>query len=1764
MALARDLRDEFYPYFAKAEKSFLKTLIRLLDTKEPDQLEWTLVCLAYLFKILKPFLKKDVSVVFDALIPLLNYRNPEHVTNFAAECFSFVARDIKDKEKFLSIILSKLAVQIDDELKQSAILTRGCGQLLFEIVHGVNDQFHSCAELYLRVYFDAFSKIKATQLDLLYDVLSETVTSLMKQISPMHMHTFWNACYQSLELFIQNKTETKNQAINQLLLLMGMALETRDGKFLTNPSGFVTVLLKVIEAPHINEKNLQCISEVVAVLLLSKNLNLTQLDASRISKRVLTLPYPNIFESFVLNCVNYVHFEMLLLPEFLRYLDSEHFSVNALELLAKIISIKAPLVCDGFTLPEKKTYPFRMHSEKCLRKIQKKITSAPENELFLEEPREVLLSTIVYPHIKGVEPTDVMNKINKLTGVCLDALKSNNPEVELENSVNRIKNQQIIFTLSILVESQIQLIRNADGKRSHIKNEISLRKLVEKLLAFCRCENYRYIHALRLLDLIITFEKNQTKGETSAEFNTNLFYDIHKMLSNNLSSRYHIVRRTTAHLFDQFADVVKTADADQSIYSVFFAVESIEPTIHSYREQLLLLQKIEPTSRFLSSLPSQIKYDPLKYLLGSLYVNFKLLWKPVMELIAEYFNELDIEEFWALYKAKIDETTVQQCANAPESDNQIDLDFLQADSCLSSHYTSIWSNEERPADLVNYRILLWQIIPSLGMLREIKNREIVTIFLDFIEHEFKKATDRDSLTWNAQRKRKQNKLLPAKENDVQSDDEENADDTDKVEEQIVTKGTQRTLITMLQVFTNQNNPKQLHREPELWSLYLELLSHRNSAVQKLALDCIVAYKHKYILPYKEHLYNMVDDAKFKDAIANFKIDKESNLLQAEHRPQLMPLVMRILFRKMLMRAAGQKTPNQLRKSLVMRFLGGCHEEEILIMLNMSFWMFENDFKEDVREMCLNVMTKTSPTTILSPSILQSSLDLLDVIQSEFSGLMSNTFLRYIINVLLVIGSLVQSMIQQSKQSDSNVSNDMAKPFKHLRHNCIQNLQRFFEHFDSYPWSDNEIDAIFLIFVTPSADKLPQESLLSVTPLLKLITTFAKTPRLFVLLTRYTNITSNSEDTTPLRYIMDLLTEPKARPLVCLSIMESIQSLLTYIDDVNENVKPLEITQCKAIDTKRLQDIPNADNLNLGSKILLPYLPKILEKFKINLKKRRGLTKRDLAILSKITELITDAETSHTLLTVLLPILVRKSNSSAGEETLVQMVNTIINLFKRIERPERHIRNIAPMFEQITAVGPRKLLCQLLQIVYERCADEQKVHLKKLVEIVKELNALDRRWVEQPDYEKRLGAYKKISELVANEEIDLNLGLLIVYHSFHFIKFDKDMALRDSASHHLKTLVPALIRKLQKTSPQELEYFIGTVILNLVRRTLRDKNDNVRNEGILLLGEMARECPDAHPVLFDLNALTCKQDREIDFFDNITHLQSLRHGRALLRFGTVAKTLDRLPNPRTLTQFILPLASMYIASEKYAAKHGIVTSAIETIGAVCHLLPWHQYESILKYYIKNMRYSVQYQKQMVRIVMQILDAFHFDLSKANVKVDEINVPTEIDEKPTKTKKKELEQKKDETTVNVTQDEDAEEEEIIGDADANSDVENFDEELDALNHENGGQEKDDDDAEIVIKKVKICVYDQLIVLPQSLAKKIVHSLASQLIPTLNNSITALSTYEIFHKLNKKKRRSEREEEEILRVPIALAVVKLLQKLPAGMLGKICIICLPTKTF
>lgn len=182
-----------------------------------------------------------------------------------------------------------------------------------------------------------------------------------------------------------------------------------------------------------------------------------------------------------------------------------------------------------------------------------------------------------------------------------------------------------------------------------------------------------------------------------------------------------------------------------------------------------------------------------------------------------------------------------------------------------------------------------------------------------------------------------------------------------------------------------------------------------------------------------------------------------------------------------------------------------------------------------------------------------------------------------------------------------------------------------------------------------------------------------------------------------------------------------------------------------------------------------------------------------------------------------------------------------------------------------------------------------------------------------------------------------------------------------------------------------------------------------------------------------------------------------------------------------------------------------------------ILPWQQYEALLKLYLNKMRQSIDFQKQTVRIVSGILDSFHFDLSRAAER------ESKILQQPTSVKNTENNGKKNENKKMVD--------------DQQVDVEN--------------QLETDDVDEIENMEANELILEKIHILCPSTAIKITKAISTGLLPQLNNNLAQYSESDRSHKINKKNVEYDKEELEMLKIPVALAVVKLLKKLPKNML-------------
>ena len=129
-----------------------------------------------------------------------------------------------------------------------------------------------------------------------------------------------------------------------------------------------------------------------------------------------------------------------------------------------------------------------------------------------------------------------------------------------------------------------------------------------------------------------------------------------------------------------------------------------------------------------------------------------------------------------------------------------------------------------------------------------------------------------------------------------------------------TKILKKRLEMFLQVFAAVTSPKQMYCHQLLYSYYQEILAKADVNTVKLAFDCILTYKPAAITPYKDNIKRMLEDKTLRDELVNFDPSPAAVIVSSsdaeresmEHRAELVPLLVRIVYGRFTSKSRGSK------------------------------------------------------------------------------------------------------------------------------------------------------------------------------------------------------------------------------------------------------------------------------------------------------------------------------------------------------------------------------------------------------------------------------------------------------------------------------------------------------------------------------------------------------------------------------------------------------------------------------------------------------------------------------------------------------------------------------------------------------------------------------------------------------------------------------------------------------------------------------------------
>ncbi|KAM9327768.1 small subunit processome component 20 homolog [Pholidichthys leucotaenia] len=1771
--LARDLQTDFYPHFP----DFFVLITSLLNTKDTELLEWAFTCLSYLYKYLWRLMVKDMTTIYSLYSTLLAHKK-EHIRKFAAESFSFLMRKVPDLDTLLTDVFA--------DLEQHPDKVEGTGQLLFEMCKGVRSMFHSCAAnafpVVLRKLGPTTNPAVPLPWDSVRDALDHMAQAAADNVDKEHFLVLWESLQASvLEVLdvIEAKTDHVDLAVEQLerlLFILHTLVSHRNGAKVTKPEAVCQVVLRLIRSSTPSAACSRLLLQITSSLLLGENISLPKALIQETVQKVFgsTMGQDLILE-FTKEMFTMKQFEQLFLPVLLRYTTglvgqgdapSRH---SVLDVLVSLILTKAAPPTDGSMAFE--TYPLlftgqttgvfsstdKGQESKAAEKpsvpelVLSLVTSSEKHDQPITDLSPLWAALVLLPHLRPLAPAivvpAVMNFLNHL--LC---------EIEAEKlgkAALFVARQALSCLLSLDSSAQLLSLITVEKVNS------ILRKFPNDL------------SALLLGDLFYT---RLSISGVSEHLSHNALLELYQMLHSNLSSNISKIRLLTLRILSQFeADLPLQNEGEdwakvQPVFAVCLPAELVPASVQDYREKLLHLRKLRH-DLVLNSLPQgpagTFQQVPLRYLIAMLSVNFKPLWDPVIELIVSHAQGMDNKDFWMVYHEHLEivaglaEKEVQEdeedaAANEDGEESgfrsELGCDVIESGEVgvLFLDHLKLSTDPNERTDFVNFRSLLWRAMAQFPDRVEPRSRELTPLLLRFIRNEFYRT---DLLVAPTQdlRKRSDTTLEEKSGTHVEGEEDQEVEGEEGSRQQkraFPRRATSKQLIAHLKVFSKFTNPRALYLESSLSELYNQLLTHQDQKIQQVALDCVLTYKDPNIVSYKENLQRLLDDRHFKEEIVHFNISEETGVVEESHRGGLIPLLMRILFGRLRSKPGSKfqgKATATHRSSIILRFLAGCQAEELRMFIDLLLEPVSHHSQGRCLAAVEKAVAETDLGSVLPLGRQHGLLNIISVVIQKLGHLIQ-AYLPKLLQILLCVTASVSAVLDRRDQLRAGCIN----PLKNLRRLGILRIHDFFECFDSYSFSPDEIDAVFHAAVWPQVCRLPTESPYCPTPLLKLIHVWCKNERYFPLLAKQR---PDHPECDILLNVFALLSVKNVSPATIAVVMDIAESLATTQDFVaSETETEISVNGCVFPQPEEGAVIP-ADSLSQGSRLLLPHIATLLRYFsgivrntdRLKKKKFRAQVAKELNILSKVSRLVSNKEHSSVLINLLLPYL-QKGNKP--QETEIDILATIRNLLGQCSQPSVFLRPLGKLFSVIHNKVPR----QALTGVFQTLSDLDPL-LTHVTDLACKLNAFDSRHLDEIYFDVRLMAFQDATRRVKEmQTLDLDYISTVIHNCFHTYEIG-DMSLADNAT----LCLSAVIAQLAAVGPGEQIYrdMVQHTILEAVHKGLRSKTESVQHEYTSILACLVKNFP-TKKEFKDMVQLADYNDPESDFFEHMKHIQIHRRGRALRKLAKQLTEGTLMLSPRSLQNYIMPYAMTALLDEKMLKHENMISASVEVVGAVCRKLTWSKYLYYLKQFIHILQTAQVEQKLAVSLLVTVLEAFRFDhqtLSREMeaAKAREAGITEINDEDVAEAKQSDLS-------------DDDEEMEIDGKI-ASTDVAM---EVDAAD----GEGKDSIPKEATPAKAKAPMAPKAARvtsgLPQSVEELeslicLIHQTVSDtVLPRLHKCLTAKVKRDEEHKAVKSK---DVKEEEVGRIPIAFAMVKLMQTLPPrvmeanlpGILIKVCVL-------
>ena len=472
-----------------------------------------------------------------------------------------------------------------------------------------------------------------------------------------------------------------------------------------------------------------------------------------------------------------------------------------------------------------------------------------------------------------------------------------------------------------------------------------------------------------------------------------------------------------------------------------------------------------------------------------------------------------------------------------------------------------------------------------------------------------------------------------------------------------------------------------------------LLCHKLPSVQKEALNILAAYKLKYLLPYKENLERFLDEKDFRTELVAFPLAGQDTLIKAEHREDIVPVIMRILFGRLrAVKSGGKKKGSKgnvnARRGLILHHMMELSEAEMMIFFDLIFRdLFTGvEIKQGDSEGLYEHILQGGDCPDKSTQQLQACIEMMQVIFSKLGKLL-DTSLDYLLSVIIWIGFILHN----------KTAGDRARA---VRNSLYSLMATFFYKYSSHQWSNSATSAMMKVFIWKMVDKFETDSLQTTSGLLQVLMAWSKEEKYHQLL----EYTHPETGTRIMEKICSVLLNTNTSPKVILNILNVIHNLVTAEGD-------------------QMEVEGSEENTKQGAGVVLKEISIILEYFQVWIQKSnenvRNITKVGikLDILATLAPFVSSEEIALRLFKQLLTL----SSSLKKPESVLKVLTISKLLVHKIPKGEVRslVSDLIPLYGRVATRAERLELSLIIQ----NCAslDEEMLLVS---EICSDINSYD--------------------------------------------------------------------------------------------------------------------------------------------------------------------------------------------------------------------------------------------------------------------------------------------------------------------------------------------------------------------------------------------------------------------------------------------------------